>query len=114
MVYLLAGLVILAIVLGAVTWLTFTLVGFLLTLAVAGLVGWAADVVVPGRLPGGWLGAVLAGILGGFIGTLLLGHVGPTIFGVNIIPSFIGAAAIAVVAELALGSRSSTALRRRW
>ena len=114
MVYLLAGLLILAIVLGAVTWLTFTLVGFLLTLAVAGLVGWAADAVVPGRLPGGWLGAVLAGIVGGFIGTLLLGHVGPTIFGVNIIPAFIGAAAIALVAELGFGSRSSTALRRRW
>src|SRR5215218_9728573 len=106
MVYLLAGLLILAVVLGAATWLTFTLIGFLLTVVVAGLVGWAADAVVPGRLPGGWLGAVLAGIVGGFVGTLLLGKVGPTIFGVNIIPAFVGAAAIAVVAELALGSRS--------
>jgi uncharacterized membrane protein YeaQ/YmgE (transglycosylase-associated protein family) len=104
--YLLAGLLVLAVVLGALTWLSFTMIGFLLTLAVAGLVGWAADAVVPGRLPGGWLGAVLAGIIGGFIGTLLLGRIGPTIFDVNIIPAFIGAAAIAVVAELALGSRS--------
>ncbi len=106
MVYLLAGLLVLAVVLGALTWFTFTVVGFLLTLAVAGLVGWAADAVVPGRLPGGWLGAVLAGIIGGFIGTLLLGKIGPTIFDVNIIPAFIGAAAIAVGAELALGTRS--------
>ena len=53
MVYLLAGLLVLAVVLGALTWFTFTLIGFLLTLAVAGLVGWAADAVVPGRLPGG-------------------------------------------------------------
>src|SRR3954465_6500337 len=104
--YLLAGLVILALVLGAFTWLTFTLIGFLLTLFVAGLVGWAADAVVPGRLPGGWLGAVLAGIIGGFIGTLALGRIGPTIFDINIIPAFIGAAVIAVVAELAGGSRS--------
>lgn len=106
MVYLLAGLLVLAVVLGALTWLTFTMVGFLLTLAVAGLVGWAADAVVPGRLPGGWLGAVLAGIVGGFLGTLLLGRIGPTIFDVNIIPAFIGAAAIAVGAEVALGTRS--------
>ena len=106
MFYLLAGLLVLAVVLGALTWLTFTMIGFLLTVAVAGLVGWAADAVVPGRLPGGWLGAVLAGIVGGFIGTLLLGRIGPTIFDVNIIPAFIGAAAIAVAAELALGSRS--------
>jgi uncharacterized membrane protein YeaQ/YmgE (transglycosylase-associated protein family) len=106
-VYLLAGLLVLAVVLGALTWFTFTLIGFLLTLAVAGLVGWAADAVVPGRLPGGWLGAVLAGIIGGFIGTLLLGRIGPTIFDVNIIPAFIGAAVIAVVAELVVGSRST-------
>ena len=106
MVYLLAGLLVLAVVLGALTWLTFTLVGFLLTIAVAGLVGWAADAVIPGRLPGGWLGAVLAGIVGGFIGTLALGRIGPTVFDINIIPAFIGAAVIAVVAELAVGSRS--------
>jgi uncharacterized membrane protein YeaQ/YmgE (transglycosylase-associated protein family) len=104
--YLLVGLIVLAVVLGAATWLTFTLLGFLLTLVVAGIVGWAADAVIPGRLPGGWLGAVLAGIVGGFIGTLLLGHIGPTIFSINIIPAFIGAAVIAVVAELATGSRS--------
>ena len=106
MVYLLAGLLLLAVVLGGLTWLTFNLIGFLLTLAVAGLVGWAADAVVPGRLPGGWLGAVLAGIVGGFIGTLMLVRVGPTIFDVNIIPAFIGAAVIAVAAELVVGSRS--------
>jgi uncharacterized membrane protein YeaQ/YmgE (transglycosylase-associated protein family) len=106
MVYLLAGVLILALVLGAFTWLTFSLIGLLLTLFVAGLVGWAADAVVPGRLPGGWLGAVLAGIVGGFVGTLLLGHVGPTIFHVNIIPAFIGAAVIAVLAELTMGSRA--------
>src|SRR4051812_29896333 len=104
--YLLIGLLVLALVLGAFTWLTFTLIGFLLTLFVAGLVGWAADAVVPGRLPGGWLGAVLAGIIGGFIGTLALGRIGPTIFDINLIPAFIGAAVIAVAAELVVGSRS--------
>ena len=104
--YLLVGLLLLAIVLGAMTWLTFTLIGFLLTLVVAGLVGWAADAVVPGRLPGGWIGAVLAGIVGGFLGTLALGKIGPTVFDINLIPAFIGAAVIAVVAELAIGSRS--------
>jgi uncharacterized membrane protein YeaQ/YmgE (transglycosylase-associated protein family) len=103
--YLLIGLLLLAVVLGAAMWFTFTVVGFLLTLFVAGFVGWAADAVVPGRLPGGWLGAVLAGIVGGFIGTLVLGHIGPTLFGVNLIPAFIGAALIAVLAEVATRSR---------
>ena len=106
MAFIIVGVVILALVLGVFTWLTFTLIGFLLTLFVAGLVGWAADAVIPGRLPGGWLGAVLAGIVGGFIGTLALGRIGPTIFDINIIPAFIGAAVIAVVAELVVGSRT--------
>lgn len=43
-------------------WLTFTLMHMLLTLAVAGLVGWLADLAVPGQLPYGWLGAVAAGL----------------------------------------------------
>ena len=106
MVYLLVGFLILVMVLGAMTWLTFSLLGLILTLVVAGLVGWAADAVVPGRLPGGWIGAVLAGLVGGFIGTLTLGKIGPTVFDINLIPAFIGAAVIAVVAELAVGSRS--------
>jgi uncharacterized membrane protein YeaQ/YmgE (transglycosylase-associated protein family) len=104
--YLLVGLLILVMLLGAMTWLTFSLLGLILTLVVAGLVGWAADAVVPGRLPGGWIGAVLAGLVGGFIGTLTLGKIGPTVFDINLIPAFIGAAAIAVAAELAIGSRS--------
>src|SRR6266542_2482072 len=99
-------LVALVLALGAAMWLAVGLLGLMLTLFVAGLIGWAADAVVPGRLPGGWLGAVLAGIVGGFIGSLLLGHVGPTLAGVNLIPAFIGAALIAVLAELTVGSRA--------
>lgn len=102
--YLLIGLLLVVLIVGGATWLAMSAIGLLLTLLVAGLVGWAADAVIPGRLPGGWLGAILAGILGGFLGTALLGHIGPTIAGVNLIPAFIGAAAIAVVAELTLGS----------
>ena len=53
---------------GSVIAVGFT-IGLLLTLIVAGLIGWAADLVVPrGALPGGWLGAVLTGIIGGFVG----------------------------------------------
>ena len=111
MLYLLVGLVLAALVLGGLMWLTFSLVGLVLTLFMAGLVGWAADAVIPGRLPGGWLGAVLAGIVGGFLGSLLLGSFGPELFGVRIIPAFVGAVVIAGAAELALGSRSRHALR---
>ena len=86
-------------------WLTFNLFHLLLTLAMAGLVGWLADLVVPGELPYGWLGAVVAGLVGGWIGTLILGSFGPSLFGVAILPTFVGAAALALGVEV-VGKRA--------
>ena len=75
------------------------------TLVVAALVGWAADMVVPGKLPGGWFGAVLAGLIGGFIGSLLfkalgLHDPGFALFGVDLLPAFIGALIVVVAVEV--------------
>jgi uncharacterized membrane protein YeaQ/YmgE (transglycosylase-associated protein family) len=81
-------------------WLTFGLLGFLLTLLIAGLIGALADAIVPGRLPLGWLGAVLAGLLGGWLGTAVLGPIGPRLFGVEIVPTFIGTVVLAFAWEL--------------
>ena len=99
-------LVLLVIVLGAgsIIAVGFT-ISLVLTLLVAGLVGWAADLVVPGRLPGGWLGAVLSGLVGGFIGTWLFGVLGIhdpgfTLFRVDLIPAFVGAVVVAVALQL--------------
>jgi uncharacterized membrane protein YeaQ/YmgE (transglycosylase-associated protein family) len=85
--------------------LTFTLTHLVLTLAVAGLVGWLADLAVPGQLPYGWLGAVVAGLIGGWLGAFVIGSVGPAIFGVHILPTFLGAAALAAGVEV-LGKSS--------
>jgi uncharacterized membrane protein YeaQ/YmgE (transglycosylase-associated protein family) len=77
--------------------LSITLVGLLLHLFMAGLVGALADAVVPGRLPWGWLGAILAGLAGSWLGVLLIGHRGPILFGVPLIPGFVGALILAFV-----------------
>ena len=109
--------VILLLVVLVLGWLTFMIVGsvigLVLTLLVAGLIGWLADLVVPGKLPGGWVGAVIAGVIGGFVGRALfhwlhLG-VGFPIFGIDVIPAFVGAVIVAVAAELFTNSR-----RRRF
>ena len=81
-------------------WLTLTLTHLLLTLAVAGLVGWLADLVVPGDLPYGWLGAVAAGLIGGWIGQIIIGRMGPNLFGVYLVPAFLGAVILATVFRL--------------
>jgi uncharacterized membrane protein YeaQ/YmgE (transglycosylase-associated protein family) len=85
---------------------TVGLVALLATFVVAGLVGWAADMLIPGgSLPGGWLGAVLTGILGGWLGHLVFRAVGIhypglVLFGVDLIPAFVGAVIIAFAAQL--------------
>jgi uncharacterized membrane protein YeaQ/YmgE (transglycosylase-associated protein family) len=102
-------LVLLVIVLGAgsIIAVGFT-IGLIFTLIMAGLVGWAADAIVPGRLPGGWFGAVLSGLIGGFIGTWLFSVLGIhdpgfTLFRVDLVPAFVGAVVIAVAAQLLSG-----------
>ncbi len=81
-------------------WLTLTLTHLLLTLAVAGFVGWLADIVVPGELPYGWLGAVAAGVIGGWIGQIIFGRAGPSLLGVYLVPTFVGAVILAGAARL--------------
>lgn len=91
--------------------LTFSLIGLLLTLVVAGIVGWLADLVVPGQLPGGWIGAVLAGLIGGFIGGAIFQALGWStglrLAGVELLPAFVGAVIVAVVAELLTSRRTA-------
>jgi uncharacterized membrane protein YeaQ/YmgE (transglycosylase-associated protein family) len=98
-------LVLLALVLGAGMWLTVGLIGFVATLVVAGLVGWAADLLVPnGSLPLGWIGAVLTGLIGGWVGNLLFRALGIhdpgfSLLGIDLIPAFVGAVIIALAAQ---------------
>ncbi|HZU05944.1 MAG TPA: GlsB/YeaQ/YmgE family stress response membrane protein [Chloroflexota bacterium] len=94
------GLLLLVVALWIFFWFAFSLIHLVLMLIVAGIVGWVADALVPGRLPWGWLGAILAGLVGSWLGVALLGHVGPSLFGVPIIPGLVGAVILAVLVEL--------------
>ena len=74
-VFLLVFLLLMALFIGLAT----SLFGLLIMLFVAGFVGWLADLIVPGQLPYGWLGAIIAGLLGAWLGTALFGTVGPSL-----------------------------------
>lgn len=80
------------------------MLGFILMLVIAALVGWIADMVVPGDFPLGWIGSILAGLVGAYIGGTLLGQFGSQIGGIYIIPAIIGAMILSFVVELLLGA----------
>lgn len=75
--------------------------------AVAGAVGALADKMVPGDLPFGIPGAILAGWLGFVLGHKLMGNFGPSIAGYYLLPGFLGAVAIAFVVELVAVKRKA-------
>ncbi len=95
-VFLVLAVIFFILVVGAIGWT----IGLVLYLVVCGLIGALADAIVPGNVPYGILGAVLAGIAGGFLGRLILGTLGPSIFGVHIIPALVGAIIVTVIYSL--------------
>ena len=83
--------------------LSWQVIGLILTLVMAALVGALARAVIPGRLPSGWAGALLAGMAGSWLGGQLLGHWGPSIFSIYVLPAFLGALVLAFVVQVVTG-----------
>jgi len=81
-----------------------SVIGILLTLLMAGFVGWAADALVPGHVPFGFVGAILAGLFGSWLGVALFGRLGPYLFHIPVISAFLGALIISVAFSLLLPS----------
>ncbi len=81
-----------------------SVIGLILTIIMAAIIGWLADAIVPGNPPYGFLGDALAGLVGSWLGVALLGVIGPVIFGIPVVSALIGA--IIVTAIYALLSRA--------
>ncbi len=79
-------------------WFIGNVLGVILMLIVAALVGFAAEAIVPGRqIPNGWLGAMGAGLIGSWIGTMMIGHQGPVLAGVYLVPALLGAVVLVLL-----------------
>src|SRR5688572_22170842 len=102
------GLVLLLVLLALILsiYLTVSFIGLLVTLLIAGVVGWLAYKFVPVKLPYGFLGAVVAGLIGSWIGGWLLGDVGPSLGGIALFPSLVGSLILAVFSTVV--TRSTT------
>ena len=80
------------------------MLGIILMIVSAALIGWIADLVVPGRLPFGWVGSILAGLVGAWLGSTLLGDWGPTFGRLALIPGILGAIVFAFVVRALLAT----------
>lgn len=85
-----------------------SILGFILYLIVASACAWIADMLVPGRIPGGFFASAIVGILGAWIGVSLMGTLGPSLAGVPLMPAIIGSAILVFLFSL-LSNRFYTA-----
>jgi uncharacterized membrane protein YeaQ/YmgE (transglycosylase-associated protein family) len=66
-------------------------IGLLISIVMAIIIGYIANMFVKNSLPGGIIGSMVAGFVGAWLGSLLFGSFGPIIGGFTIIPAIIGA-----------------------
>lgn len=78
-----------------------TVLGFIILLIVAAIAGACGELIAGAKVPGGWLGSIIAGLVGAWLGGLII-HLGPVIGGVQIIPAIIGAAIFVFILRLVM------------
>ena len=67
-------------------------IAFILFLVVAASCAWIAECLIPGLVPGGFLVTAIVGVIGAWIGGTLVGHFGPELESVSLVPTIIGSA----------------------
>ena len=76
--------------------------GLLWTLIVGGIIGLIAGALTKHGGSMGWIANIVAGLLGAWVGQALLGYWGPSLAGMALIPSIIGAVLVVFVTSIIL------------
>ena len=71
--------------------------GWLWSLIIGGIIGAIAGALTSRDLPAGWIGNIVAGLVGAWLGQSLLGTWGPSLAGMALVPSIIGAVILVVI-----------------
>jgi uncharacterized membrane protein YeaQ/YmgE (transglycosylase-associated protein family) len=77
-----------------------SILSFILFLIVASVCAFLAERLVPNSVPGGFLTSAIVGIIGAWVGGSLMGHIGPDLAGVALIPCILGSALLVFVVSL--------------
>ena len=76
------------------------ILSFILFLIVASVCAFLAERLVPNSVPGGFLTSAIVGIIGAWVGGGLIGHFGPDLAGVALIPCILGSAVLVFLVSL--------------
>lgn len=71
--------------------------GLIWTLIVGAIIGVIAGALTSKDTPAGWIGNIVAGLVGSWLGQSLLGTWGPSLAGMALIPSIIGAVILVAI-----------------
>jgi len=88
--------------------------GFIAILIMLSIIGWVIDLIVPGKMPYGWLGGIAAAIIGGLIGGIVFGSWGPSAtfsgWQLSFIPALLGGLLVAFIVRFVMGSQTRRTL----
>lgn len=91
-------------------------IGLIAILIFLSIIGWVIDLIVPGKMPYGWLGGIVAAIIGGIIGGLLFSFLD---FGLHaqvgstrlyFVPALLGGIIVAFIVRFVMGSQKRNTL----
>lgn len=87
------------------------LIGMVVMLAI---IGWVIDLIVPGKMPFGWLGGIIAALVGGLIGGFLFPQFGPAAtwqgWTLAFIPALLGGIILAFIIRFVMGTQGRRSL----
>ncbi|MDT2641152.1 GlsB/YeaQ/YmgE family stress response membrane protein [Enterococcus dongliensis] len=79
--------------------------GFIWSLIVGAIIGVIAGAITGKGNSMGWIANIIAGLVGSALGQALLGHWGPSLAGMALVPSIIGAIILVLIVSFFLGRR---------
>ena len=80
--------------------------GWIWSLIVGAIIGAIAGAITKKGDSMGWIANIIAGLVGSVIGQSILGHWGPSLAGMALIPSIIGAVILVAVVSFFVGRKN--------
>lgn len=82
--------------------------GWLWSIIVGAIIGVIAGAITNKGGSMGWIANILAGLIGSWLGQSLLGTLGPSLAGMALVPSILGAIILVLIVSTIFGMRGKT------